>query len=178
MRSRLSCLSALALALLSTLALAQGDNPPAAIKGKKVCVADVANSSLAPVFTDNLKERLLEDLQKANVNAFDATAVTVLANQLGMSPANKRGARRQKCDYMVLSEVAKAKAGGAQTAGATADAGGQLAVNFALFRKGHWSAPLTANSVPFAAEGKDPNPAAIAATDQVASQIAVALKKK
>jgi hypothetical protein len=176
LRSRFLLYLTLVPTSLGSFALAQTDNAPAAqIKGKKVCVADVANSSLSPVFTDNLKERLVEDLQRANVNAVDAVAVTVLAQQLGMSPANKKGARRQKCDYMVLSEVAKAKT--ASAGQASANPSGRLTINFALFKKGHWSAPLAASSVPFTAEGKDPNPAAMTTMDQVASQVAAAIEK-
>lgn len=194
MRSRFLCItSAVALALSGSFAFGQTDNAsPAPIKGKKVCVADVANSSLTPVFTDKLKERLVEDLQKTNINAYNAVAVTVLANQLGMSANNIRGAQRQKCDFMILSEVAKAKpgatpasAGGAgesQPPSAAANAApataGQLAVDFALFKKGQWSTPLATSSVPFTADSKDPNAAALAAMDQAASQVAASVKKK
>jgi hypothetical protein len=174
-------LPAAALAVLGNYSLAQTDNSAApAIKGKRVCVADVANSSLTPVFTDKLKERLLEDLQKADVNAYDATAVTVLASQLGMSPANKVGARRQKCDFVVLSEAAKASSASAARPGEqqTSSAPGQLAINFALFKKRQWSRALTTGSIPFLTEGKDPNPAALGAMDQAASQLVSALKKK
>jgi hypothetical protein len=174
-------LPAAALALFGSYSLAQTDNSAApATKGKRVCVADVANSSLAPVFTDKLKERLLQDLQKAAVNAYDATAVTVLASQLGLTPANKVGARRQKCDFMVLSEAAKATSASAARPGEqqTSNPPGQLAIHFALFKKRQWSKALTIGSIPFLTEGKDPNPAALAAIDQAASQIASALQKK
>ncbi len=145
-------------------------------------MADVANSSLLPVLTDNLKQRMVEDLQKVNINGFNAGMVTVLASQLGVTANARAGAKRQKCDFVVLSEVAKAKAeAGSSSSTGQSSAGSasskQLEIDFALFKRSHWSQPMAANSVSFTAEGKDPNPAALTAMDQVASQIATALKK-
>jgi len=165
--------------LASGLALGQQSQGPAVPnKGKKVCVADVANSSMRPIFTDRLKERLVEDLQKAGVNAYNAYAATLLAKRLGISADNKLVMRREKCDFMLLSEVTKPDR--SVQASANPTSGGaeiQLAVVFALFRRRHEAAALLQGLVP-AAPADDPTTAALAAVDEVATQVAASLKRK
>lgn len=151
-------------------------SPPTPIKGPRVCVADVANSSMQPIFTDRLKARLVEDLQKEKVNVYNAYAATVLANQLGISADNKAVMRREKCDYMLLSEVVRPKA---QTPGQAEDAkadigtkpsGDQLAIHFGLFKKGKLLRPALAKTVTLT-PAADPTAAALTGMDEVAKQI-------
>lgn len=181
----LSC----AAAFIFTNCLAHGQQSSAAaaaIKGKKVCVADVANSSLMPIVTDSLKERLVEDLQKGKVNADDTSAVTLLANRLAISPRNKLAFEREKCDYMLLSEVAKSKGpppggntGWSQppASNGTGQSTAHLVIDFALFKRSHFSKPALENSVQVA-DSDDPNTAALAAIDSVAAQVAAGLASK
>jgi hypothetical protein len=74
------CLAAMVLSA-SCIAAQQGTSPNFLAKGKKVCVAEVANSSLKPVNANSVKDRLLQELQKEHVNVFDAPSHTMLACQ-------------------------------------------------------------------------------------------------
>ncbi len=143
--------------------------PPPAIKGKKVCLADVANSSLKPVATDDLKERFFNNLRKEDINVYSAYLVTMLADRIGMSPENKIAAKRQKCDYVLLSEIAKPNL--------TDQSPDHMKLDFALYKKGDWAKPLQSGSVP-TAEAKDPTAVSLEAVDKVSAQIVPVLKQK
>jgi len=152
-----------ALALISCTHVASSQKTatlPPPVTGPKVCVADLANSSMQPVFTDRLKEDLVKRLQAGNVNAYSAYSATVLATQLEISIANKTVMRREKCDYMLLSEVVKAEA----------PEEGRLAVDFALFKKQQLPKAVLQNKV-LGAATDDPTAAAMAAIDDVAARI-------
>ena len=171
-----------AFAMLGCVATAQ--QVPAAgsaQKADKICVADVANSSMTPIFTDQVKERLVKNLQEANLNAVSSYTSTMIAIRLGLSGKNDDVMRIKKCDYMLLSEVAKAQSGTPEESnqvsdGASSGAQGKpLAIQFALFKK-KGSKPLLESSVP-TAQAETPTAAAQAAMDTVAAQVIHFLKK-
>jgi len=165
-------LGIIVLMLGAGVAFAQSDSSSAPVKGKKLCVADVANSSMKPIFTDKVKARIVEGLQKQQLNAVDEGAITLLANELGMSREDKRAFSLDKCDYMLLSEVAKPPA----AAGAAGEAN-QIAVNFALFAKGKFTEALLRDSS-VAPVTDDPMNAALTAADGVAPKVAPKIVKK
>jgi hypothetical protein len=148
-----------------------GSKEPAPIPGKKVCVADVANSSLVPIATDQLKARLVEDLQKAQVNANDTSAVTILASEMTVSADNRLVMHRQKCDFMVLSEVAKAKPSGS----AADQAMPSLVLDFGLFKKDGTAATKGSIAAESAANSTE---AILAAIDKASAQIVPAVPKR
>jgi hypothetical protein len=146
-------------------------------KGEKVCVAEVANSSMRPIFTGRVKQRLVEDLQKGNINAYDAYAVTALAKELGVSGGNKIVMRREKCNYLLLSEVARPmEEKGSQAADAKPESSikrpllDRVSINFTLFKKGQLTAPVLASTVT-TAPANDLTEAALLAMDNIASQL-------
>lgn len=145
--------------------------PQPGLTGKRVCVADVANSSLKSVITDNLKERMVEDLQKEKINAYNAYLVTMLADRIGLTPENKKAAKRQRCDFVLLSEVANPTL--------TDISANHMKIDFALFKKGDWSKPVTSSSIPTAeADANNPTPVALDAVDKVIAQLVPTLKQK
>lgn len=152
----------------------QSAAPAAPLQGKKVCVADIANSSMQPMFTDRVKQALVEALQNQNANVENAYTVTMLANRLALSGNNKIVFRREKCDFMLLSEVARAAAAATVKTG---EPPVPLSFDFALFKKGRSSPPVRECSVPVAAGG-DPTNAASAAAEKIASEVMMALKSK
>jgi len=131
-------LSILSLAItLSTLSSAAA--PP------KICVADLANSSMQPVFTDRIKQALVDALQEGPANVQSAFTATMLADHLALSANNRAVFKREKCDFMLLAEVQKTNPPADQKA--TAEAAKDIAINFALF-KGHKSpAPVLQKQV-------------------------------
>jgi len=154
----------------------QAAAPAVPVKGKKVCVADIANSSMQPMFTDRVKQALVEALRNQNANVENAYTVTMLANRLALSGNNKIVFRREKCDFMLLSEVAKA------AATTTTDDPGlsapvPLSFEFALFKKGRSSSSVREGSIPVAASG-DPTTAASAVVEKIASEVVTVLKSK
>ncbi|MBZ5570543.1 MAG: hypothetical protein LAO09_01530 [Acidobacteriia bacterium] len=158
------------LALISCTRVASSQEtarPDSSAKGPKVCVADPANSSMQPIFTDRLKEHLVRHLQEGKVNAYNAYSATVLATQLEISVANKTVMQREKCDYMLLLEVVKTEA----------PEEGRLAIDFALFKKHQLPKAVLQNKV-LGAGTDDPTAAALAAIDNVAAQILRYLPKK
>lgn len=113
---------------LSTLSSAAA--PP------KVCVADLANSSMQPVFTDQLKQTIVDALQEGPANVQSAFTATMLADHLALSVNNKTVFKREKCDFMLLAEVQKNTSTADQNA--AAEPAKDLTITFALF-KGHKS---------------------------------------
>jgi hypothetical protein len=166
-------------ALTCSLAPAQQATAPAMpLKGKKVCVADIANSSMQPIFADRVKQALVEALQSKQANVDNTYTVTMLATHLALSGNNRIVFRREKCDFMLLTEVARV--GVAPTSPINTDhprPSALLSVNFAVFRKGRLSIPLRTDSIPVAASD-DPTSAASAAMENIAAEIIVALKSK
>ena len=142
----------------------------ATIKGPKVCVADVANSSGVPIPTDELKSHLVDGLRKAQVNAENTYAVTILASTMTISADNRTVMHRHKCGSMVLSEVAKAED--------NHDASTQppiLVFNFGLFKKDgtairHGTLPVEG--------GSTPADSAVVTADKAVPQLSVAATKK
>ena len=114
---------------LSTLSAAAA--PP------KICVADLANSSMQPVFTDRIKQAIVDALQEGPANVQSAFTATILADHIGLSANNKSVFKREKCDFMLLAEVQKADLQSGQNSATPGLA--NIAVAFALF-KGHKSA--------------------------------------
>lgn len=178
--SRAICL----LGVACSVAPAQQTATPA--KGKKVCVADIANSSMQPMFTDRVKQALVDALQNQNVNAENTYTVTMLATHLALSGNNKIVFRREKCDFMLLSEVAKAQVATVTGSGANPatpmNPGDQrgaspLSFDFALFKKGRPSASVREDSIPIAASN-DPTSAASGVVEKIASEVMAALKSK
>lgn len=162
------------LAVSCWLVSAQKTAVPA--KSQKVCVADVANSSMEPIFTDRVKQALVDALQNQKANAENTYTVTMLANHLALSANNRTVFRREKCDFMLLSEVTKSggKAPNADHPGPPVS--GPLSFDFALFKKGS-STPLRKDSIPIV-PGDDATGAALAAGEKIASEAILALKSK
>lgn len=163
------------LAVAGSFATAQQTTAP--LRGKKVCVADIANSSMQPIFTDRVKQALVDALQHRNANAENTYTATMLATHLALSANNKIVFRREKCDFMLLSEVARARALSTLGAGANPPAPMPLSFDFALFKKGKPSASVHEDSIPIAA-GDDPTSAVLSLAEKVASEITVDLKSK
>ena len=156
----------------------QAAAPAVPVKGKKVCVADIANSSMQPMFTDRVKQALVEALRNQNANVENAYTVTMLANRLALSGNNKIVFRREKCDFMLLSEVAKAAAtSNTKTDDPSLSAPVPLSFEFALFKKGRSSSSVREGSIPVAASG-DPTTAASAVVEKIASEVVTVLKSK
>lgn len=156
-------------AQLGTGPTAPAPIPQPGLTGKRVCVADVANSSLKSVITDNLKERMVDDLQKEKINAYNAYLVTMLADRIGMSPENKIAAKRQKCDFVLLSEVANPT-----VTDVNAD---HLKVDFAVFKKGDWAKPAQSGSIA-TAQATDPTAVSLEAVDKLIAQLLPTFKQK
>jgi hypothetical protein len=97
----------------------------------------VANSSGIPVLVDRVKEGLIVELKNNNIDAISAPTVTMLAKQLDLSSPNRGAFRALKCDYMMLTEIARAE--------------NNPVVEFALFQKGRNSAVLR-DSLPASSE--------------------------
>lgn len=179
---------AVAFGVSSSLERAQQGGSPVMGKGKKVCVAEVANSSTKPIATDGLQARLREDLRKAGVNAAETSTVTLLGKHIDLSGNNRLAFRREKCDFMLLTEVALPKASSqpnAPNASGSPNArpsvpnpvsADRLSIDFALFQKGLLTTPVLENSV-LMTEPADPGSAALAAIDDVAAQVVRTLIK-
>jgi hypothetical protein len=171
LRGRFMAVVVLSVAGVSLAQQSSALSETAPMHGKKVCVADVANSSMVPMPTDQLKARLVENLRKANVNAENSYAVTILANQLSLSAANRLVMHHSKCPYMALTEIVKVKS--ADTSGP--DKPPVLAVDFGLFKKDgaavvHGSEPVAPND--------DAVQAVLSAVDKASSQVGAAVPKK
>ena len=112
----------------------------------KICVADLANSSMQPVFTDRIKQAIVDALQEGPTNVQSAFTATMLADHLALSANNKTVFKREKCQFMLLAEVQKTNSQAAQNA--AAEPTKDLTITFALF-KGHKSpAPVLQKQLP------------------------------
>jgi hypothetical protein len=152
---------------ISCVAQPSGNSESAPIKGKKVCVADVANSSLVPIATDALKSRFVDNLRKSQVNADNTYAVTILASQMTLTSDNRTVMHRQKCAFMLLSEVTKAKSA------STDQSTPALALDFGLFKKD--GTAVTKGSLPADSATND---ALLATVDKASTQISQTVPKK
>ena len=144
-----------------------------AAKSPKLCVADVGNGSGQPIFVDQIKDKLLAALQKAAIRTESASTASLVAKSLELSGNNRESFRFRKCDAMLLTEVDVADS---KNAGAGSEAGKQLVLNFAVFKKGRQKAVLDA-SVP-AATADTPTNAVLAIIDSEVEQVAQAMGKK
>lgn len=122
---------------LSTLSSAAA--PP------KICVADLANSSMQPVFTEQLKQTIVDALQEGPANVQSAFTATMLADHLALSANNKTVFKREKCDFMLLAEVQKQNSAADQKP--TAEPAKNLALTFALFKGSKSSTPALQKQV-------------------------------
>jgi hypothetical protein len=160
---------------LCPMLAAQTAAPTSAQKSPKLCVADVGNGSGKPIFVDQIKEKLLAGLQKADLRIESASTASLVAKNLELSGNNRDSIRLRKCNAMLLTEVdlADSKVAGS---GARSDSGTQLVLNFALFKMGRQKAVLDV-SLP-AATADTPTNAVLAAIDQEVEQVAQAMGKK
>lgn len=165
-------------ALASVAAWGQEKGHPSGILGKKLCVADIANSSTKPVFTDELKEKTVGELQKLKVNAENSYSATMLGDHLDMSGRNLKVMERAHCDYMLLGEVALGKWSNRRDAkeGEAKPASEQVVWDYALFKKGSQKAIVEGTVV--AAEGKPLTESFVAAASEVAGKVADPVLKK
>ena len=138
----------------------------------KLCVADIANSSMTGIKVYDLKDRWLEELKKQNLNAEWASTATVVAKSLALSGNNRDSIKLRKCDYLLLAEVDNPNLKPGQGKDAKLD----LVFNYALFK---------AKSETLVKEGTVPVPSPEKATDAViavvpeaAAQVGQAMHKK
>jgi hypothetical protein len=174
----------LAVAAVSFSLISAQQAPDSSGKSKEVCVAGVANSSGGPVFVEQVKERLVQELRNRRVNAVSVSTMTVLANSLELSFMNRKAFRANKCDYMLLTEIAALRADSAvpqsapktQPADSASAKQNHAAVDFALFRKQHSAAVLSGSLS--AEEASSLTAAASAAAGPLADQVFAAVSKK
>jgi hypothetical protein len=102
---RLSCFAVrCSLLALAPLMSAQG-LPPQPKVGAKVCVATVSNASTKPALVERLTERLTTSLRQNKIDAFSLHSATTSKYPLHLSTENWKEAKREECDYLLLSQI-------------------------------------------------------------------------
>jgi len=104
MRRYLAVAAGLAFVGALTVTL-QAQKSPAKTPANKLCVADVANSSMIPIHVHDVKDHWIDELKKQQLSAESASTATAVAKSLDISGNNRDSIKLRKCDYLVLSEV-------------------------------------------------------------------------
>jgi len=142
----------------------------------KLCVADIANSSLRPIDTNAVKTKLVEELKNQNLNATDAATHTMLGTQLDLSGKNLLAYKRENCDFILLTRVGlpesviKSAAAAGQSPSAIAQPV-PLLVEFALFQKGTAKAVLESSVTTEAADKTKASDTLTGAMKEEATQV-------
>jgi hypothetical protein len=84
---------------------AQDKLPPVPKSGVIVCVATVGNASTASAYVERLTERLTKSLKQNKVNVVAMESRTSEKYPLALSTDNGEEAKRQECDYVLLSQI-------------------------------------------------------------------------
>jgi hypothetical protein len=142
----------------------------------KLCVADIANSSLRPIDTNAVKAKLVEQLQYQNLNATDAATHTMLGTHLDLSGKNLLAYQREKCDFILLTRVGLPESviKNAAAAGQNPSTIAQptpLLVEFALFQKGIPKAVLESSLTTEAADKTKASDTLMAVMKDEATQV-------
>jgi len=180
---------AISLWLTPSIAARQDEIPPQPSKGKRVCVAIVANSTTKPMFVERLTDRLVKSLRESRIDAVGLHSRTTTNPRLDPTQDNRKEFRDQDCDYLLLTQVAQpidhpfepAITIGGRTPSVDASDSrpvlrDQLLVEFALYRQGRWKPVLNENLG--AEESSSVTETAYPAMDRVASRVSRGVNKK
>ena len=163
----------------------------------KVCVALVSNRTATTLFLERMTERLAKSLVQNKLAALAMDSPTTDDRALHPTLANGEELKRKECDYLVLTQVTNPKTnlteprvpsitigGKVPSTDASDPMGGQsgpvyrdnLAIDFALFRPGRFSAVM--NATILAQPSANVSDSLVQTMDRVANRVAHELKKK
>lgn len=163
----------------------------------KVCVAGISNRTATSLFEERMAARLTKSLIQNKLAAVAMDSVTTDNRELYPTVANGEETKRQKCDYVVLTQVRDPRIDGTAPRVSPAAIGGRvpstdasdpmggqsgpayrddLEIDFALFRVGSFDA--TTNTSILEKPSANVSDSLVQAMDRVANRVAHDLKKK
>lgn len=163
----------------------------------RVCVAGISNRTATSLFEERMAARLTKSLIQNKLAGVAMDSFTTDNRELYPTVANGEEMKRQKCDYVVVTQVRDPRIDGSQprvppvaiggrvpSTDASDPMGGQsgpvyrddLEIDFALFRAGSFDA--TTNASILEKPSANVSDSLIQAMDRVANRVAHDLKKK
>lgn len=137
--------------------------------GPKLCVASIANSTLKGVRVHEAHEQLADGLSQRGLNAEASPTLSIVAKKLEPSANNREVIRQRKCEYLLLSEAARAL---------PPDPAGndKYRLDFALYKKGQLEKAVIEDSIPLTVTSSV-DAAVVSALDKEVEAVTAAMPK-